>query len=561
MSTIDRTDDGGPSGTNRTDDRTGGSDREPLLEVTGLQKHFPVNSGLLSSIRFDSDSRPFPFRYDQSSVKAVDGVDFELRPGETLGIVGESGCGKSTLARTILGLEEPTAGDITFDGQPTDEIPEGEFRKRTQMVFQDPQSSLNPRRKVGHIIEDPLEGTDWPRPDPSVRSEAEVRTEDLSEYAVNATVDDNAELVVDPVDGVATVLLTVRPVGDPTETAVETADDVAVELPWGFDAAVTVDDTQRTIDIDVSVSASKADLRRERALELLEQVGLKREYYDRHPHEFSGGQRQRINLARALSINPDLVVADEPVSGLDVSVQAQILNLMDDLQEEYGLTYLLISHDLSVVRYVADRVAVMYLGEFVEMAPTEELFTEQYHPYARALLSAVPNPDPDQPGIESVIQGNVPSASDPPRGCRFHTRCPSFILPDGFSAAGYEAYDELLEAVREKELEGSDPDVVVEAYLGDSDSGDTGDTAADAAGDGGTIPPGARSDARQAVERALAGDWTAARERLEAYESICQSSTPALDPAGSTDGTTAVETERLTACHLELSDQGGTREP
>ncbi|WP_255168928.1 ABC transporter ATP-binding protein [Natrononativus amylolyticus] len=408
---------------------------EPLLEVSGLKKHFPVNAGLFASVRLDRESGGLPFRYDDTSVKAVDGVDFTLRPGETLGVVGESGCGKSTLARTILGLEEPTAGEVRFDGRLTADIPESEFRKRSQMVFQDPHSSLNGRRKVGPIIEDPLEGAGWEK-----------------------------------------------------------------------------------------------EKRRERALELLEQVGLKREYYNRYPHEFSGGQRQRINLARALSINPDLVVADEPVSGLDVSVQAQILNLMDDLQEEYGLTYLLISHDLSVVRYIADRVAVMYLGDFVEVAPTEQLFAEQHHPYARALLGAVPNPDPDKPGVRSQISGAVPSASNPPRGCKFHTRCPEFILPDGFGRAAYDEYEALLEDVRGRELAASEsPKAVFEAYI-----------------DSGGVPREAENTVKAAASEALDGEWERAARTLEEYESPCQATTPPLEP---TD-----RPEHEAACHLPAEE-------
>ncbi len=428
MSTTDST---GRDATDRAD--------EPLLDVQDLKKHFPVNTGLFASVRFDRGSGILPFGYDDSSVKAVDGVSFELRPGETFGVVGESGCGKSTLARTILGLEEPTAGDVHFDGRSIDEIPEAEFRKRSQMVFQDPNSSLNARRKVGHIIEDPLEGAGW--------------------------------------------------------------------------------ETER---------------RRQRALELLEQVGLKREYYTRYPHEFSGGQRQRINLARALSINPDLVVADEPVSGLDVSVQAQILNLMDDLQTEYGLAYLLISHDLSVVRYVADRVAVMYLGEFVEVAPAARLFSEQYHPYANSLLSAVPNPDPDEPGVTTRIGGNVPSASNPPSGCRFHTRCPEFIHPDGFSVDAYERYERLLADVRDRNLEDGTgaPDSILAAYLDDSEG----------------LPSNARRAAERAVQAAADDKWDEAEQALAEHESVCQANNPALEPVGASD--------RETACHLPFDGVG-----
>ena len=582
MSTDDRATDPADDRSGRTDDRGAEVDRTPssreregtddepaLLEIRDLKTHFPVNTGLFDSLRLDRDGGGWPFRLDDTSVRAVDGVGLELRPGETLGVVGESGCGKSTLARTVLGLEEPTDGEIRFDGRAVEEIPEGEFRERTQMVFQDPQSSLNPRRKVGHIIEDPLRGTGWPASDPSVVATADVRTEGLGDLELDVIVDDDADKLVEPVDGVAEVLATVRrergietgesggfgangadrDVGsnadgadqgdgadaDGADRSAGTAqaeagggieDELRVDLPWGFDADVRVDEDARTVEVAVSVGVSDREIRRERALELLEQVGLKREYYNRYPHEFSGGQRQRINLARALSVNPDLVVADEPVSGLDVSVQAQILNLMDELQDEYGLTYLFISHDLSVVRYVADRVAVMYLGEFVEVARTEELFADQHHPYARALLSAIPNPDPDMPGVRSEIRGAVPSASDPPRGCRFHTRCPDFILPDGFTREGYESFDALLGAVRDGALDVEEPGDVVETHL---DGGDG-------------IPSEAVRAAERAADAALSGDRSEALEVLAPFESVCQAERPPLEPSG--DG------RRIAACHL-----------
>ena len=411
---------------------------QPLLSVEGLKTHFPVNTGVVNSIQFDRDRDGLPFTLDDSSVKAVDGVNFDLHPGETLGVVGESGCGKSTLARTVVGLETPTDGVVRFDGRDVtdfDSDDERWFRENVQMVFQDPMSSLNPRRKVGEIIADPLE----------------------------------------------------------------------------------------------AAGRSKAE-RRERAVELLEQVGLEAEYYGRYPHEFSGGQRQRINLARALSVNPDLVIADEPVSGLDMSVQAQILTLMSDLQEEYGLTYLFITHDLGVIRNVADRVAVMYVGDFVETGPTERLFTRPHHPYTRSLLDAVPNPDPDAAGVVAELEGDVPSPTDPPSGCKFHTRCPAFIYPDGFDEAAYAEFAALRDAVAERELDADrSPEAVVGEYL------DRG------------VPSAARRAAVSAVEAAASGDWQAADARLAEHASVCETDCPSLETVSGPD--------HSSACHRDADDR------
>ncbi|SNR35705.1 ABC transporter ATP-binding protein [Halorubrum vacuolatum] len=300
---------------------------ETLLEIEGLTKHFQSDTGLLAGV------------FGSEVVEAVDDVSFEIAKGETVALVGESGCGKSTLARTILQLIEPTDGRVAFKGVELTERSQREIRplrRDMQMIFQDPQSSLNPRMKVGQIIEEPMKAHDM-----------YTKTE-----------------------------------------------------------------------------------RRERAKELLERVELKREYYNRYPHEFSGGQRQRINLARAMATDPDLIVCDEPVSALDVSVQAQVLNTMRDLQEEFGFTYLVISHDLSVVRYIADRVAVMYLGHIAELAEKEELYENPKHPYTQALLDAIPIPDPRSRDARGTLEGDVPSPIGPPSGCRFRTRCPSLIQPD-----------------------------------------------------------------------------------------------------------------------------------
>ena len=294
----------------------------PLLEVTDLVKHFPIKSGVLVD-------------REVARVKAVDGVSLVVRDGETVGLVGESGCGKSTVCRAIMQLVAPTSGSVRFHGQELvgrsarDLRP---LRREIQMIFRDPFASLNPRKRVGQIVGDPLE---------------------------------------------------------------------------------------------LHGLAHGAELKR-RVQELLERVGLQAEHYNRYPHEFSGGQRQRIGIARAIGLRPRLIIADEPVSALDVSVQAQIINLLDDLQREFSMAYLFVAHDLGVVRHVSDRVAVMYLGKIVEEADSDSLYNRPRHPYTTALLSAVPIPDPRKNAERQriTLEGDVPSPIDPPAGCRFHTRCP-----------------------------------------------------------------------------------------------------------------------------------------
>ena len=296
----------------------------PLLEVSGLRKYYPVRGGLFGGV--------------VNQVRAVEDVSFSIKRGETLGLVGESGCGKTTVGRMVLRLLEPTAGSVRFDGRDLQSLAGAEMRRmrrRMQIVFQDPYSSLNPRRTVGDAIGEPL---------------------------------------------------------------------------------------------FVHGLARGADIER-RVTELLERVGLPGSYRSRYPHEFSGGQRQRVCIARALALGPDLIVCDEAVSALDISIQAQILNLLSDLQADLGLTYLFISHNLNVVRHIADRIAVMYLGNLVEVADAERLFEAPQHPYTRALLSANPQPDPDLPLSPVLLQGELPSPLNPPSGCRFHTRCPSAFQP------------------------------------------------------------------------------------------------------------------------------------
>jgi oligopeptide/dipeptide ABC transporter ATP-binding protein len=293
-----------------------------LIRVRNLKMHFPITRGLL-------------FQRKVGAIKAVDGISFDIKRGETLGLVGESGCGKSTTGRALLQLYRPTAGEVFFEGDNLTKLT-GErlrrMRRRMQMIFQDPYASLNPRMTVGDIIGEPL--------------------------------------------------------------------------------------------VVHNISAGQG--RRERVQELLRIVGLNPYFVNRYPHEFSGGQRQRIGVARALAVQPDFIVCDEPISALDVSIQAQIINLLEELQEQFNLTYLFIAHDLSVVRHISDRIAVMYLGKIVELTGRKELYDKPLHPYTQALLSAVPIPDPvvEEKRRRVILEGDVPSPANPPLGCHFSTRCP-----------------------------------------------------------------------------------------------------------------------------------------
>lgn len=326
-----------------------------VIEVTDLKKYFDNDRTITDRL----------FRTQPTPVRAVDGVSFDIRSGETLGLVGESGCGKSTVGKTILRLEEATEGRVEYDGKNIFDMDPAQlkaYRRNAQLLFQDPFASINPRMSIGDVIAEPLRVHD-------IGTEAE---------------------------------------------------------------------------------------RDERVRELLEKVGLSSEYTDRYVHEFSGGQCQRIGIARALALNPEFMVLDEPVSALDVSVQAQILNLLTDLQAEFGFTYLFISHNLSVIKYVCDRIAVMYLGEIVEIAPVDEIFQHPAHPYTRALLDNISTADPDErTRHKKVLAGDVPSPRNPPSGCRFRTRCPEIIPPSQYDVQ-QETWRRLMDLRQEVENDAVD---------------------------------------------------------------------------------------------------------
>jgi peptide/nickel transport system ATP-binding protein len=418
------------------------SDAGPLVRVEGLRKYYETESGFLDRLLGE-----------QRQVKAVDGVDLEIREGETLGLVGESGCGKSTVGRTLLRLEEPTTGSVYVRGEDItgyDAAALRDLRRDVQIIFQNPHSSLNPRLTVNDIVGEAL---------------------DLHGLAEGQTRD-------------------------------------------------------------------------ERIKELLERVGLNASHANRYPHEFSGGQLQRIGIARALAVEPDFIVCDEPVSALDVSVQAQILNLLAELQAELGLAYLFIAHDLSVVEHVADRIAVMYLGRIAQVGTATEIFESPQHPYTEALVSAIPEPDPLWEGDRIILEGSVPSPIDPPRGCRFHTRCPHVIPP-----ADYDFEQSEWRAVLSLRTRLADGELPTD--------GDAADATAirEAAGLAEPLSDGrAEAVLADAVADAAAGDRDAAAETLAtAFPTPCRAHEPELRD---------VDGSRI-ACHLfdERYEDGTVEEP
>lgn len=407
---------------------------DPLIRVEGLKKYYESESDFFDRILGR-----------RKWVKAVDGIDLEIDEGETLGLVGESGCGKSTVGRTLLQLDEATEGSIYYRGDDITEYNNTELRdlrREMQLIFQNPQSSLNPRLTVSDIISEALK---------------------------------------------------IHDIGDP-----ETWD--------------------------------------QQVKDLLETVGLNASHANRYPHEFSGGQLQRIGIARALAVEPDFIVCDEPVSALDVSVQAQILNLLEELQAEYGISYLFIAHDLSVVEHIADRIAVMYLGKIVEIGTPEELFSPPQHPYTEALLSAIPEPDPLWDGDRILLDGTVPSPIDPPAGCSFHTRCPRVIPPKEFEFEQDEwrAVHTLRVRVEDRELsvEQIEENATQPVETALKDRFDIPRSMSD---------PRAETIVDEAIEELVAGEFEAAEQTLsETFVTPCTVHEPELQP---------IENGRA-SCHL-----------
>jgi len=421
---------------------------ETLVEIDGLKTYYG-ESGLLGG----------------KPVKAVDGVSFDVHRGETLGLVGESGCGKSTLGRTLMQLETATAGEVEYDGTDITTLSGEdlkEWRQNVQMVFQDPDSSLNTRMTVGEIIMEPLNVHGWKTP----------------------------------------------------------------------------------------------QKRRERVRELLDIVGLSEEHYYRYPFQFSGGQKQRIGIARALALEPDFLVLDEPVSALDVSVQAKILNLLDDLQDEFGLTYLLIAHDLSVVEHICDRVAVMYLGKIMEIGPVDAIFDDPANPYTNSLLSAIPEPDPGVEKSRITLRGTPPSPRDPPTGCVFNTRCPYKIRPDQYADLDddvWEAVEVFREVLRERSDVTKSVSERVRGLLGMETKGMDVEEVVDDAFSGLDVPGSVRQTVDEAVEHVERDDLTSAQEVLrDEFGSVCEEEQPEQLPVG--------DTGRVSRCHRHREEYMETSE-
>ncbi|MEZ3164993.1 oligopeptide/dipeptide ABC transporter ATP-binding protein [Halorubrum sp. RMP-47] len=472
--------------------------RDPLVSVENLSTYYEDDS-LIGA---------------QPPVKAVDDVSFTIERGETLGLVGESGCGKTTLGRTLLGLLDATDGRFTVDGTDITAL-SGEqrrdWRTRIGMVFQDPAESLNDRMTVGEIVQEPLSAHDWPTFSVAVRGGEAALAGDATE----ASATDSPALTID-ISGDA-------PRVEIRETLPLYRDEVTVSVN-----EPTATDASAPATVTVDVDPSRAELRRERAFRLLDRVGLAEEHFYRYPHQFSGGQRQRVGIARALALEPEFLVLDEPVSALDVSVQARIINLLEELQETLGLTYLFIAHDLSVVRHIADRVAVMYLGNIVEIGPTTNVYQSPQHPYTVSLLSAIPGSGSPWEGERVTLPGTPPSPRTPPEGCPLATRCPAKIRPDDWSLspAAWKAID-AVQAVLYRRAGESQPVVgSLARRLGLRDGDEFEATVEELLNDV-TLPRDAHAVVDDVVGLAAAGETDAAIERFNStFGSVCETVHP-----------------------------------
>lgn len=504
-----------PEGVSATSSHDIDTDEDPLVSARGLTKHFSRADGILGKL------------FGEGTVKAVDDVDLDVYEGETLGLVGESGCGKSTTGRSILQLTEPTDGTVLFTGDVLGDMSRSELREKRrdmQMIFQDPLSSLDPRQTVRSTIAEPLEIHDQPQFDVSANvfggKDVELTgTESLLGELVERDDSDIAVTIRDQEVGSL---------------------ELRTEVLSKEDIDISISERERGLTISLSIDRSKRDVRDARITELLGEVGLDPTQRDRYPHELSGGQRQRVGIARALAVDPDFIVCDEPVSALDVSVQAQIINLLEDLQQQFGLTYLFIAHDLSVVRHICDRIAVMYLGDIVEIAGTDELFSESKHPYTRALLSAIPTPDPTRESDRVLLEGGVPSPVDPPSGCSFRTRCPSIIPPQSIEI-DQETYREVMHFRQRVEEKSVDLDAIQEeGFVTDGGTSVSTADSPDVSGDASAqqlvdiifdaqLTGENRMTVAWTIDLIDEGKWREAQDVLrQRFESVCERDDPVL---------------------------------